>query len=108
VKLSNPRVAPGDRERSTLERGIERLQGFLRLVPFLNGNLVTGIVFAAGVAKTIDHGLGRPVRGYIVVRNYGTNVANFVGEQPLAQPSDPSKQINLITTLASTMDVWFF
>ncbi len=90
-----------------MQAAVRDLVAFLGLVPMLRGKLITGVVFAAGVAKTIDHGLGRTPRGFFSVRSYGTNVANAIG-MASTQPTDTTRQINLITTLASTHDVWFW
>lgn len=87
--------------------GVNTLTTAFNSVPFLNGKLVTGLVFTAAVAKTVTHGLGRVAAGYIIVRNYGANVANVVGESGAAA-ADPLNQIVLITTVNSTFDIWFF
>ncbi len=112
---------PSHRNEQTGQPGLDRVQAnvrdlvevvkqlsVVRLVPFLfSGKHIKGIVFAAGVAKTVRHGLGHRFNGYIITRSYGTNVGIRFGESGAAA-ADPLNDIVLITTLASTFDVWFY
>lgn len=96
-----------DRIQSNVRQLVHAFGSLLATVPFLSrGKLVT-VTFAAGVAQTVQHNLGKKCRGYIVVRNYGTNVSNVFGETG-AVATDPLNQIVLITSVASKFDVWFF
>lgn len=97
----------GDTLLDRIQATVRALLTALDLIPFLRGRAITGIVFAAGTARTVRHGLGRPMRGYFVTRVYGTNVANGVGESG-AVAADPQNEIVLITTLAGTRDFWFY
>jgi hypothetical protein len=91
-----------------IQNGVRALITALRLIPFLwGGKHVTGIVFAAGVAQVVRHGLGHRANGYIITRSYGSNVAIRFGESG-ATTADPANEISLVTTLASTFDVWFY
>lgn len=73
----------------------------------LDGKLVKGVTFTAGVALTVQHNLGRAFSGYFATRNYGANVANTFGESGVAV-SDPNNQTSLITTVNAVMDIYFY
>ncbi len=100
----------GDLAQRTAQRTAQELNATkeaLDAVPILDGVAVTGVVFAAGVAQTVTHGLGRALTGYLVTRAYGANVSNSVGESGAAA-ADPLNKVVMITTLACTRDFWFY
>lgn len=51
----------------------------LALQPLLNEDqldsiLLKNITLTAGIVNTVAHGLGRPLQGWYVVRNHGSNI----------------------------------
>jgi len=70
----------------------------------LDGRLVTGQVLAIG-DNTINHGLGRDLKGWIIVRS------NAAGVDPYdKQASNASPELTLVLTSAAvaTVDLWVF
>ncbi len=111
TRLEHTGHAPSDRAQRMAQQvgqAHEQTKAFVTSLPFTNGwALVTGLVFGAGVAQDVTHGLNSTSVGYIEVRRYGTNVSNVVGESGTA-PADPLNQVQLITTLATRRDILFF
>lgn len=107
MSLKLRREHTGDRQLEQIQRESQRVADRGNDCPFLEGNLVTDVQFTGTNATTIDHGLGRAPRGFIVVRSHGANAAPPPKEAS-TQPSDLSLQIALQTTSTSTFDLWFW
>lgn len=81
----NPNGTPDNRDVVEVQRQVSRLfADIYRVVPWLNGKLLTGeadasgrvsigITLQAGVPKRLAHGLGRPYRGGFVMRDFGAS-----------------------------------
>jgi len=71
--------------------------------PIVNGTLLSGIVVASG-SNTINHGLGRALIGWIIVRNnasvtfYDTQVSN----------TSPDRTLLLTASGAATISLYVF
>lgn len=99
------REITGDAQSDRMQRQAQQLASAVNLNPFISGNLVKGVVVVTGAAgTTINHGLGRKWSGYIVVRQQG-NASAIV--ESLTQP-DPTRQIALLASVQTTVDLWFF
>ena len=104
-RLAPSREQTGSTVFDRIQGEIQRIRAFLALVPFLNGRYLKRITISTGAAGTyIEHGLGRPWRGWIVVRN--TNFGVYPVEAT-TQP-DSSKAIALLASSASVVDLWIF
>lgn len=71
-----------------------------------NGAQVDGQKFTSGSATSVNHKLGRIVRGFIIVNQTGT----LPGVLSLAtsQPPDETKSISLSSTGHFTASIWFY
>lgn len=65
-----------------------------------NGNMVEGVFIASGTNKTIQHGLGRPLRGWHTLRPRGTGQVSEV--------SADDKRLVLTATADVTVDIWVY
>lgn len=96
-------------ERMQNERGL--IETFLNGIAFLRGRLIDGSISAGtqrgdgtgpGVvigltATLIEHGLGRPPRGYLVLAQYDYAVP-FCFALDAQQPTDTSRSVALIAS----------
>jgi hypothetical protein len=71
--------------------------------PIVNGSILSGVVLASG-ANTVNHGLGRPLQGYIVILN---NSAVTIHD---SQSSNQMPQLTLILNAsgATTVSLYVF
>jgi hypothetical protein len=91
----------------TLSRAFDEVKQVIDLIrrsKVLDGNLVTGIVLAAGVTTPVAHGLGRAPIGFEVVRRRAQALVSD------AQDSNatPDRTFSLVASADVTVDVWFF
>ena len=107
TKDAPARVFTGARLTDESQRLAQQTARRVAGLPFANGVFVKGVVFAAATARIVQHNLGRPFSGYVVTRNYGTNVSNVPGEASTAA-SDTNNQINMICTVAATFDLYVY
>jgi hypothetical protein len=90
---------------------------FLRNIPFLDGRLLDGL-FSTGTQRgdgtgpgvavgvtdtTIAHGLGRKIRGFIVL---DTAVNGVTPVRSTTQPADEARHFSLIASSAVTVKLW--
>lgn len=107
AKIALGRVQTGTFQGDLMQAQARAAAAKVNTLPFTKGwVIVTGVVFAAATARDVTHNLGTTDIGYFVVRSYGTNVSNIIGESGTA--SDPDNATRLITTLAGTRDILFF
>jgi hypothetical protein len=95
------KVAGGDENFSKLQ---ERLQEFfapLMINPTLNGTLLTNVVLTTGVTN-VNHRLGRPPQGWIVVRK-NSNADIWEPTQNF-----PKSFIELQASAPVTISLWVF
>lgn len=104
-------MIPAFRPEKTGQPMLDRIQAFLTrlrdtlaIVPFLDGKRVDNVTVTT--TKIVTHGLGREMRGYIVLKSYGVG-----GEVPLynGPGPDPKNQVEFAAGAnACTVDLWFF
>lgn len=70
-------------------------------IPLLDGVLIEGVALTTSY-QNISHTLGRPWRGYIVVRH---PMLGAVTNEPSA---DDSKFLRLVSSAAGTVSLWVF
>lgn len=109
--LATGREHTGDPQIDAIWRRISEVIAALNAGPFASGRLLTeetnaikgsGLVFSAGVTRSIPHGLGRRAQGF--VETYGADVASaaHVGLRATAHPSGKtSEQYVTLTPTAS-------
>jgi hypothetical protein len=102
-QLGSARVHTGDRQIDDVQSAARRTADAVNRCPFLNGALQKDQALTTA-SKTFSHGLGRTPRGCLVLKS---TVATSVGF-PAAQPTDTTKQSNLIASVAATADLWWF
>jgi hypothetical protein len=78
----------------------------LNRIPLLDGRQIGPIVLAAGVTKDIVHGLGRTLRGWIIVR-VGYSGATAVVQEASGNP-DEALFLRLSCAQAVTLSLWVF
>jgi len=72
--------------------------------PILSGVLVENIVLTFGSTTTVNHGLGRKVRGWIITaKNNAVDVYALDANQVY-----PTKQLILSTSATATISLWVF
>lgn len=103
-KLPAPEVT-SDRQINAISSSVTSMNARFNTIPFLNGNQVSGTVFAATTDTPVNHGLGRGVRGWLVLRSYGANSARL---KEGSTQGDLTKQLVLYADAACTVDLWFF
>lgn len=85
------------RVQDFLANAIDRLDSEI-----VNGHQIDSIDLTAGEANTINHGLGRNLRGYIVVRKDAN--ASIWDETS----STPAKTLKLQTSSDCTVSLWVY
>lgn len=102
-------MIPPFRAIRTAVRDIQRLQDALSKVfnaiqtkQILDGRLVEDIEIVSGTVTELDHGLQRPVRGWIVVEK-NANAVVWTSESEI-----PNRTLNLNTSANVTISLWIF
>jgi hypothetical protein len=70
----------------------------------VDGRLIEGVALASGSANTITHGLGRPPKGWLVVRSDAD--ARYWDDQ--ANNSTPGRTLRLNSSATATVSLWVF
>src|SRR6185503_16751122 len=70
------------RPLADVQRYLAQLVAELNALPILDGRLVEGVRLLAGVAADVPHGLGRSLRGWVVVRLVFDAAPAVVSEAP--------------------------
>lgn len=102
-------MIPAFRAIRTAVRDIQRLQDALSKVfnaiqtkQILDGRLVSNVEIASGTITELDHGLQRPVRGWIVV-DKNANAVVWTSASEI-----PNRTLNLNTSANVTISLWVF
>jgi len=98
-----PRMQTEDREINQLQVNILSVLNPLLQNPLLSGTLIDGITLASG-ANTIFHGLGRPLRGWIITRR--STAATLFDTQ--ASNTAPQLTLNLTSSGANVVSLYVF
>jgi len=106
--LTLPRFqqTPDSRPLADVQRSQLGLVGELNAIPVLDGRLVEGVTLAAGVTKDVVHGLGRTLRGWIIVR-VGYSGATAVVQEAAGNP-DEALYLRLSCAQDVTLSLWVF
>jgi hypothetical protein len=95
----------GDRVLAGLQSALSATLGSILDVPILDGTLVSCALTNAA-DNTVTHGLGRPMRGWIVVRS---SAAAVLCDAPsTVTPPDPLRQMILRTNVSGSFSLWVF
>lgn len=97
------KVIGGPRELTQLQTNVEQAVGQVIRNPLINGRLVEGIALTTTTYK-LEHKLGRPVRGYIVVGNG----ASAIIHDNLSTETQPELYLPLIASTATTVNLWVY
>jgi hypothetical protein len=107
AKIAFRRVQDGTFATDQTQRLAQQTTQQVNAIPFSQGVWVRNVVIGTS-NTTINHGLGRVPRGYIVTRIQNNAVA-FCESLPANQPSDQKRQYAFIASGAPvTVDIWFF
>jgi hypothetical protein len=98
-----------DRQINDLQRRSDDAIRELQDTGLANGRIIRGIEMPSGQVVTIDHGLGRTVANWWPVRiyynqNMGPNAAKF--SESSNQPTDTTRQINLVSDVDAVADFY--
>jgi len=90
-----------DYETGTLQRNFLDWAAQVTRVPFLSGNLLTGVSLSTTPSE-VAHGLGRPVVGYWIIRSDAhTTVFDTLS-------ITPNSTIKLTGSATSTVSIWIY
>lgn len=101
----------GTRQGNAVQANARSATAQSRANPFADGNLKTDIAFVANVAVVINHGLGRPYQGYLLlrVRNYPGGASNPALVIEIAQAANlNAAQISITPQGTFVADVWVY
>lgn len=110
-KLPVRRVHTGDRVQDEAQRAAQELTRKVNASPLGSGVLLhaevgrpdrTGLAFVAGTARSIAHGLGRRVVGFLEVGAVDLPSAGHVGLYATAHPPGVSSATHITVTPASS------
>jgi hypothetical protein len=106
TQVSIKREQTGDPARDREQQAAIDTLKLIRNCPFLvNGKLVKNLAIASS-DTSVNHGLGRPVQGYLVLamRN-AFGIIRF----STTQPTESNFRCNLVSSNGGgTYDIWFF
>ena len=91
-----------DFETSQLQSNVAEFVNQFKDNPKLDGVLIEGVVLSFGSTTTVNHGLGRTVRGFEVV--YKNNSVEVWAED--ANQALPTKTLVLSTSADATINLW--
>lgn len=94
-----------DPELARVQSNVELSLRSLSEVPLLDGRLIKGLEFTGNTTLRVQHRLGRPFNGYIVVSTNEKVVLKIVD----SENQDPAQYIPLQTnTYDATISLWVF
>lgn len=96
----------GNQDVELLQQNIKKFVKVLEDNPILDGHLLDRVFFTAAGTYTINHGLGRQIRGWIVVDKMGT-----VGGPPfetMERTAWDDKTLTLDVSGACCVLLWVF
>lgn len=105
--LPTRRVHTGDRKLDEIQRSAQDLTRSVNAAPMSGAVLIhaevgkpdrTGLVFAAGTARSIKHGLGRPAIGFLEVYSADVTSAALVGLFASTAPAGVSSDTHVTVT----------
>lgn len=98
-----PQVQSTDRLINQLQQNINQVLNPIANNPLVNGSILTSITLIAGL-NTINHGLGRTLQGWFLVRNKASSVVH----DNQAQNPNTDLTLLLVSTAATIVDVYVF
>lgn len=90
-----------DTQLSLFQQALNDQFSQISKIPFINGQLVSGVVLVSSGATSVNTGLSRVAQGYFVISNSANSV---IWNDDFS--SDTS--INLYCSLNTTVDIWVF
>lgn len=94
------RTALGDVQR--LQDALSKVFNAIQTKQILDGRLIENVAIVTGTAKEIDHGLQKPVRGWIVIdKNAQATVWSTASDLP-------NRTLILNTSADVTVSLWIF
>lgn len=76
------------RALNAVQSNVDTAMGPSKNNPFADGNLIEGVTFAFGAATIVNHGLGAPARGYVIMNADSVNVTTHKVPQTPASLED--------------------
>lgn len=105
MKSSITQQQTGNRQVGQLQSDIAGGTQQLRQGPFGDGVLVTGLSFSGGTSKVVNHGLGRDIQGWVVVRIQGDAASTGF---TLVETASDDKTCTLLPRTTATAAIWFW
>ena len=93
-----------DYETSQLQNNTAEFISQLTSNPTLSGLLIEDVSLTFGSTTTVNHGLGRTIRGFVIV--YKNNSVEVWADD--ANQTLPAKQLILSTSADATISLWVF
>jgi len=93
-----------DENIESIQNSLENTFRSIESCPLLDGHLLEGVSIATGV-NTIDHKLGRPIRGWIVTR---CNAGLYLPSTHQDGNAHADETLILQFSQAATADIWVF
>lgn len=97
------KISVEDVELQKVQENLSQWATPIQASQILDGVLLKNVVLTTGQSTIVDHKLGRPYIGWLVVRPR----ANFVAWESSTQTL-PNKQISIETSATTIADLWVF
>jgi hypothetical protein len=105
------RIGVNDKDLSRIQDNIARAVDVIGAKPILDGVLIEGVVLTSGSAALVPHSLGRPYRGWIVVKKRPTtappSTSIYIWDIDLADNLKTSL-LSMWTSVNCTVSLWVF
>ena len=90
------------KELQRIQTSLARIFNAIQAKEILDGRLISNVSLVSSSTNSIDHGLGKPIRGWIIVgKNANATVYSSVS-------STPNATLILNTTADVTISLWVF
>ena len=93
-----------DYETNQLQQNVAEFLNQIKSNELLNGRLIEDVVLTFGATTTVNHGLGRKIRGFEIV--YKNNSVDVWAEDD--DQTYPLRQLVLSTSADATVNLWVF
>lgn len=95
-------IRTGVRDIQKLQDALNKVFNSITAKEIIDGRLISNVVLTTGSANEVNHGLGVPVRGWIVVgKNANANIWSSAS-------STPNSTLILNTSANVTVSLWVF
>ena len=104
MRIELQRLKSDDELLTRLQDNIQTALSELGNIPLMGGRLVLDVALTTGGDNVVNHGLDRPLTGWIAVRN---SAQSTLWDTQGANPT-PSRTLTLRTSATCTVNLWVF